>query len=75
MPPKPAARGSDRFVPVIVTVSPVPADAGVNEEIVGGGITLLLSIEKLSPLLTTRSGFPSPSRSPVVMLTGYLPVA
>jgi hypothetical protein len=37
VPPKLTAVASVKLVPVMVTVSPVPADDGVNELIVGEG--------------------------------------
>ncbi len=37
VPPKLTAVAPVKFVPVIVTVCPVPAEVGLNEVIVGGG--------------------------------------
>ena len=37
VPPKLTAVAPVKFVPVIVTVCPVPADVGLNDAIVGGG--------------------------------------
>ena len=37
VPPKLTAVAPVKFVPVIVTVCPVPAEVGLNDAIVGGG--------------------------------------
>src|SRR5665213_289286 len=67
-----------KLVPVMVTEVPTDPLAGVNEVMAGGGNTGLLrntDIVLLLLLPTTRSGLPSPSRSPITTLCGLPPVA
>ena len=62
-----------KLVPVIVKVVPTGPLAGVNEVIVGmGGETMLRKIETLLLFwfVTAKSGFPSPSRSPMAKPKG-----
>ena len=67
VPPKLTAVAPVRLVPVMVTVAPVPADFGVKEEMVGGGVNCLITETKSSSSpATTKSGFPSPSISPIL---------
>src|SRR5476651_1753064 len=67
-----------KLVPVMVTDVPTGPLAGVNEVIVGGGDTGLsrnMDTVLLFWFVTTRSGLPSPSRSPIATLTELPPVA
>src|SRR5476651_382201 len=67
-----------KLVPVMVTGVPTGPLDGVNEVMVGGGNTgLLRSTDTvlLFWLATTRSGLPSPSKSPIATLVGALLVA
>ena len=68
-------------VPLIITVVPTGPLVGVKEVMVGGCaktaiLHFLILKLKLPPLLATaRSLFPSPSKSPIAIEIGLVPVA
>ena len=76
VPPKVTAVAPVKLVPVIVTVDPLPALVGINEVIVGAGITLKL-VELVAvwpPTVTVIAPVVAPEGTEVVMLVLVLVV-
>ena len=68
----------EKLVPVIVTEVPTAPLIGVKLVMVGveAAVTILLrqmEIEALPLFAPAKSGFPSPSRSPMATLRGFVP--
>ena len=67
-----------KFVPVIVTVVPMGPEVGEKDEIAGinGPVIVFRSTETelLPEFVRARSGFPSPSMSPIAKPIGFVPV-
>lgn len=69
-PPKVAPLAPERFVPVMVTVAPIPALVGSNEEIVGAGIKVNPAFAAVPPGVVMETSPEAPDPTTAVILVG-----